>query len=286
MVNKCNVLGCLTNHAAGEKGTVFELPRDEQLQEKWIAFINRDDIAHQKHLFICYKHFASHFVKKNDNRHRLISSMNPYPTILPQDQSLINMRESEREQKNRKTPRKPPKVRIFQPDELQKFKDMDTIKRKEDIDVAFVKSLGEGFTSVNKDCHLIIYKLETTNLNVPQVTHCIDVSDDLRVKLFHKNIPVPLPKWFSQGRNTFLTSKSMIINFISYLNEISIEQHAILDELCIIKHQKEPIYSYNMILFALELRYTSLQAYNKLKEEMRLPSLSFLRNFTRGKCFF
>ena len=108
----------------------------------------------------------------------------------------------------------------------------------------------------------MIYKLETSN--VPEVTYCIDVSSDLRVKLYHKNnilnIPVPLPEWFRQGRNTFLTSKSMIVNFVSYLNERSKERNALLEEINCLAHQKHPTYSYNMILFALELRYIYIGA--------------------------
>ena len=34
--------------------------------------------------------------------------MNPFPTILPQNQKVINVSEIEREQQNNKTPRKPP----------------------------------------------------------------------------------------------------------------------------------------------------------------------------------
>ena len=117
------------------------------------------------------------------------------------------------------------------------------------------------------------------------MTHCIDVSADLRVKLYLKNVPVPLPEWFRQGRNTFLTSKSMIVNFVSYLNERSDEQNKILDEVNRLKHHKQPTYSYDMILFALELRYTSVQAYKVIRKEMKLPSLSFLRNFTHGECY-
>lgn len=285
MVNKCNVPGCLTNHATGEKGTVFELPKDKDLQRKWLSLLKRDELVSQKHLFVCYKHFASHYMKKNSHRYRLISSMNPFPTILPHAQTSISISDAERDQNNSKTPRKSPTVRVFQPDEIQKFKDIDTIKNIEDIDGSCIKSLGDGFTIANKDGHRIIYKMEINQLNVPEVTHCIDVANDLRVKLYHQNVPVPLPEWFRRGRNTFLTSKSMIVNFISYLNERSKQQHAILDEVNRLKYQKQPTYSYNMILFALELRYTSLQAYKLLTEEMMLPSLTFLRNFTRGELY-
>ena len=50
MVNKCRVSGCLTNHAAGEKGTVFELPEKEDLRQKWQCFLKRNDLEKQKHI--------------------------------------------------------------------------------------------------------------------------------------------------------------------------------------------------------------------------------------------
>ena len=153
----------------------------------------------------------------------------------------------------------------------------------EDIDVACVTALGEGLTSIRRKDQLIIYKLEINQFKIPEVTISIDVSKNLRVKLYYKNVLVPLPEWFRQGRNTFLTSKSVISNFVSYLNERSEEQHKILDEINRLRLQKQTTYSYDMILFALELRYTSVQAYKMLRKEMMLPSLAFLRKFTKGE---
>ena len=219
LVNKCTVSGCLTNHANGEKGTVFDLPKDKDQQIKQPSSLNRNDLETQKHVFACYKHFANHLVKKNNHRHRLICSMNPFPTILPASQSTTNVSEAERERLNTNTSRKPLTARVLRQDELQIFKQMDTIGNLEEIDDICIKSLGDGFTSLNRNGHLIIFRLETNISNVPEVTHCIDFSTDLRVKLYFKNVTVPLPEWLIQGRNTFLTSKPMIVYFISYLNE-------------------------------------------------------------------
>ena len=135
--------------------------------------------------------------------------MNPFLNILPASQSTTNVSEAERERLNTKTQRKALTARVLQPDELQCFKQMDTKHNLEDIDNTCIKSLGEEFTSSNRNGYLIIFKLETNISNVSEVTHCFDVSTDLRVKLYIKNVSVPLPGWFRQGRNTFLTSKAM-----------------------------------------------------------------------------
>ena len=283
MVNKCSVPGCKTNHVAGEAGTVFELPDEEEQRNKWISFINSDNLVTYKHIFVCYKHFADHFVKRNDKRFHLIKSLKPFPTILPTSQLNINISEAERESANSKTPRKPPKVRNVQEDELEQFKEIDTIRSLDDIDEKYVSSLGENFSLIKREDHAVIYKIETSSSNVPEVTYSIKISVDLRVQLFFKNAPIPLPPWFWKGRNTHLTSKTMLVNFMSYMKEKSDNHQDILEEINRLKFQKTPCYSYNLILYALELRYTSVQAYKLLSKEMNLPSLSFLRNFASGE---
>ena len=101
-----------------------------------------------------------------------------------------------------------------------KFKQMDSIQNLEDIGDTYKKSLGEGFASLNRNGHLTILIPETNIFNVPELTHCIDVSTDLRVKLYFKNFPVPLTEWLRQGK----------AHFISYLSESLEEQKKILDE--------------------------------------------------------
>lgn len=286
MVNKCSVSGCKTNHVGGEKGTVFELPDDEEQKNKWISFLKSDFLASYNHIFVCHKHFANHFVKRNEKRYRLVKSLKPYPTILPRSQLYINISEAERESANSKTPRKPPKDRKFQVDELKQFKEMDAIRSLDDINQECVSSLGEEFSLLKKEGYVVIYKLETSSSIVPEITYSIRVSEDMRVELFYKNAPIPLPTWFWKGRNTHLTSKAMIVNFVSYMKEKSEEHHSILEEMNRLKFQNSPCYSYNLILYALELRYTSVQAYKLLRQEMSLPSLSFLRNLTSGKSIY
>ena len=165
MAKKGSVPGCLTKHATGERGTVFELPKDKDNQIKSLSLLNRNDLETQKHVFVSYKHFANYFVKKNYHHSRLICSMNASPTILPVSQQTTNVSEVERERLNTKTPRKSPTARVLQPDELQRFKQIATIQNLEDIDNTGIISLGEGLISLNGNCHIIIFKLETNISN-------------------------------------------------------------------------------------------------------------------------
>ena len=110
--------------------------------------------------------------------------MNPFSAILPASQSNTSVSEAERERLKTKTPRKPPTGKVVQPDELPRFEQNDTIQNLKHIDTTCIKSLGEGFTSLNKNGRLIIFKLEIYLSNVLEVTHCIDVSTALRAKLY------------------------------------------------------------------------------------------------------
>ena len=51
--------------------------------------------------------------------------MNPFPTITPTNQETTNVLGAERERRNGEKTRKPPTVRLFQPDELQKFEKIE-----------------------------------------------------------------------------------------------------------------------------------------------------------------
>ena len=68
-------------------------------------------------------------------------------------------------------------------------------------------------------------------LNVPEVTDCVQVKQNLHVKLLYKGSPLPLPWWFRHGRDCDLTRKSMMQNLPNYVR-LEVEQtFNILEEL-------------------------------------------------------
>ena len=75
----------------------------------------------------------------------------------------------------------------------------------------------------------------------------------------------------------------MFENFPRHIRGESERLGGVFDELREIRFKKGPIYSANLIRYALMLRYSSLQAYRVLLEEFNLPSLSLLRKITKGK---
>ena len=43
---------------------------------------------------------------------------------------------------------------------------------------------------------MLLSKLESNEVSTPEVTYCIRVSNDLRVRLFYKSMQIALPQWF------------------------------------------------------------------------------------------
>ena len=89
MVNRCNATGCYTNYPGHDSGAVFSLPKDEKIRAAWIKFLNRKDADSLKNIYLCEKHFESKYMKKNENRIRLVMASNPVPTIFSESQTNL-----------------------------------------------------------------------------------------------------------------------------------------------------------------------------------------------------
>ena len=120
-------------------------------------------------------------------------------------------------------------------------------------------------------------------LSVPEVTDCIRIDSDLHVKLFYKGSPIPLPEWFRKGSKCLLATKDILQNFPAYIRQEQEQLGDVLEELRELRFKKRPIYSANLIRYAMQLRYTSLPAYKLLVKEFKLPSISLLRKLAAGK---
>ena len=279
MVNKCNVNGCRTNWQRHDAGAVFALPKSE-LKSEWIKFLNRKDADMLKTIFICEKHFEEKFLKRNENRVRLIITINPVPTILSESQKS-NIPLSL--QRTIIKPRKRPTTRVLQEDQFDQFKLTDTITNFSDVNESLLKNLPSNFSFSKYEDYAVFYKMEKSHQSVPNVTECIRINSDLRVQLFYKGSPIPLPTWFRQGRHTKFTRISMLENFSSHIQQESEKSSSLLDELKNLQFQKSPIYSSNLLRLSLLLRYSSLPAYKMLMNEFKLPSLSLLKKLTTGR---
>ena len=118
---------------------------------------------------------------------------------------------------------------------------------------------------------------------LPKVTGYIQGYSELHIKLFYKGCSVPLPQWFCQGQDCRLSRKSMLENFPVYLESYIENVSPIFDELQKHMFTKKPVYSAEIVRYALLLRYTSIQSYRMLLEHFQLPSLSLLHKISSGK---
>ena len=214
MVNKCSVANCYTNYDGHPSGAVFEL-KDESLAPIWKAFLNRQDAAGLKKIFICEKHFEEKLIQRNTKYPRLVKSPKPVPTIHPDIvKDVPSLLPSVPK------PRKPPTQRVYQEDEWEKFKRQDTVKDFDDITDSLLKHLDHHFSFTRYEDHAIFYKIEKNDLSIPEITSCIRVDADLHVRLYHRGSPLPLPEWFHRN-SCKLTSKNLLQNFPLYIEQRS-----------------------------------------------------------------
>ena len=74
-----------------------------------------------------------------------------------------------------------------------------------------------GYTFRKNDGHVIFYMLEENEMSIPKVTDCIKIDSELHVQHFIKEGFVLLPQWFHQGKNFWLSCKSILENIPTYL---------------------------------------------------------------------
>ena len=139
MPNVCSCVGCYSNKAGHSSKAAFRIPRDPDLKERWLKFLNRKDLAGEiKYVYVCELHFEEKYLNRTNTRLRLYNAKKPVPTIFSQDLQ-VNKRSL---LPNLTTPRKPPKERIFRPDEKDSkiYKEL-TIEKFEDVNENLLKFL-------------------------------------------------------------------------------------------------------------------------------------------------
>ena len=296
MTKTCAVAGCKTNCKKQENGvkiisnpgTVIGFPDESKpstLLPEWIRFCNQKSIHITEHVGICTKHFDDKFVKEG-KRKTLRWELHPIPTKYCPDievpPSLMP---------TTPTHRKLPTDRS-QPDQLNAFRKEDLVQSLADVTDSLCPP---GYKlEVHDGKAAILYKLEMTESNIPEVTETIVIDQELHVKLYKRSIPIPLPQWFRKGGDCRVKHKSVIENFPNYIKnygDVDIPDSRnipsdIMDELHKLKYKKTvndgPKYSPRMIRYALLMYYTSPQTYKMLLETLPFPSISLLKKLSQG----
>ena len=241
MPNVCSCAGCYSNKTGHPSKAAFRIPQGSDLKDRWLKFINRKDLTGEmKYVYVCELHFEEQYLNRTNSRLRLHNAKRPIPTIFSQQiqekkPSLIP---------NLTTPRKPPKERIFRPDEKDSkaYKDL-TIEKFEDIDEQLLKFLDKSYQFQRNEDNVVFYKIEVNKISVPKVTECIRIDTYRRVKLFYNDCPVPLPQWFRE-KSCLLTSATQLENFPPYMRAKNEKfSSSLAAELEQIRYNKLPAYS-------------------------------------------
>ena len=180
-------------------------------------------------------------------------------------------------------PRKPPAKRTYQEDEINAFLSQDIIGDFSELNSTHAPP---GFQCTKSDNSIVFFNLTYID-GFTVIFESIKVDQSLHVQLQFNGHPVPLPAWFTKGRNATLTRFSQLNNFpnaIRVVFEKTECSRSLLNEMLDISNYQakgRPPYSSAMIRFALHLRYTSLQSY-KLLEKFPLPSISTLHRIQAG----
>ena len=182
-------------------------------------------------------------------------------------------------------PRKPPAKRTYQEDEINAFLSQDIIG---DFSELNSNHAPPGFQCTKSDNSIVFFNLTYVD-GFPVIFESIKVDQSLHAQLQFNGHPVPLPAWFTKGRNATLTRFSQLNNFPNAIRVVSEEtecSRSLLNEMLDISNYQakgRPPYSSAMIRFALHLRYTSLQSNKLLLEKFPLPSISSLHSLKAAK---
>ena len=153
-----------------ENVPLFRFPENEgSLFKKCVSFVNRTNWKLSANSVICAKHFLGKFIR-DGSRKTLNWSLNPIPTLHTQ---IALKRPS-----TLKTPsavRKPPKIRVYQDDQLQHFDKKDTIKSFSDLSE---KLCPPGYSCYKTNDFIVYYNLIFGELDgFPTVCEAIQIDN-------------------------------------------------------------------------------------------------------------
>ena len=110
--------------------------RKGRTEEAMDKFSNRKDISSIKRVNICYRQFSEEGLKRT----KLLYEYKPVPTIIPVTREKENLLPNGIFETN-ETPKKPPRQKIFQEDQMKPLKNLHVIKYFDDINKEKMKSL-------------------------------------------------------------------------------------------------------------------------------------------------
>ena len=155
-------------------------------------------------------HFEAKYIKSNEIRTRLVSfSLNPIPTIhplsIPKSQAVVPAQSC-----------KPPKVLIFQPDELVLYLEKYTIRDFEVV-INYLRKSPEyrDFTMHIAQDSVTAYHL-VIDAGITRVKECISIDTNFHIRLSYEGSPIPLPDYIDRTAGSKLTHLYPLDNLSNY----------------------------------------------------------------------
>ena len=270
MVNKCAVFGCKRGYESEEPQHedyhAFYFPLDERkshLLPEWEKFDCRDGWKPSANSVICEFHFEDRLIRKG-KRWTFKWKLNPMPTMLTDEMKAMP-------QSVQPTPaaRKPPAKRTYQEDEINAFLSQDIIGDFSELNSIHAPP---GFQCTKSDNSIVFFNLTYVD-GFPVIFESIKVDQSLHIQLQFNGHPVPLPAWFTKGRNATLTRFSQLINFPNAIRVVSEEtecSRSLLNEMLdITNYQAKGRPPYSSAIFGLHCTCAILHC----------NLINFLKNF-------
>ena len=116
-------------------------------------------------------------------------------------------------------PRKPPAKRTYQEEEINAFLSQGIIGDFSELNSTHAPP---GFQCTKSDNSIVFFNLTYVD-GFPVIFESIKVDQSLYVQLQFNGHPVPLPAWFTKGRNATLTRFSQLNNFPNAIRVVSEE---------------------------------------------------------------
>ena len=222
MVNKCAVFGCKRGYESEEPQHedyhALYFPLDERkshLLPAWEKFVCRHGWKPSANSVICEFHFEDRLIRKG-KRWTLKWKLNPIPTMLADEMKAMPQSV---QPTPAAPPRKPPAKRTYQEDEINAFLSQDIIGDFSELNSTHAPP---GFHCTKSDNSIVFFNLTYVD-GFPVIFESIKVDQSLLVQLQFNGHPVPLPAWFTKGRNATLTRFSQLNNFPNAIRVVSEE---------------------------------------------------------------
>ena len=81
--NALSYIDCHSGYSNGPSEVMFAFPKQDELRQKWVKFLNLEAFTITQSSRICIQHFDEKYIIPHPLKTRLNMKLNPIPTIYP-----------------------------------------------------------------------------------------------------------------------------------------------------------------------------------------------------------